>query len=647
MRPRSLLSHTAVLALLVATPALAEPPTLERVVLSTGGVGFFSYGADVETDGRLGITLPIEQIDDVLRSLTLFDAQGAVQGISLPGATPLADLFRDAPFAETDLDSLPQLLLALRGATIEATGPKKLEGRVVSVVREEVERQPPRHRVTVFGDDGLRTFVLEDADAINLKDDDVEIRLQRVLSDMADLRRAQERRLEIQLAPGAVRHVGFGYLAEVPLWKATYRLALDGDEGLLQGWAVIENMSGRDWDGVQVDLVTGAPLALRQNLYRAYYVNRTDVPVAGTAGGEERAFAADSANLAAAAPAPAMEAMKGMAPRQAGLATGESEEAGPQAIYHLAQPVSVNAGHTLLAPLVDRRQKLTRLALFRDSGGERHPRAAVRLKNESKAALPGGLVTVFERTASGAPTYAGDVQLPPLEPGAEEMLGYALDRKLTVERQEESTGRIETATVVDGVLEIKEREVTTLTFTARSIDPSAGRRLVIEEPERPGWTVAAPADAVTRNGAIRVERDLAPGAEQQVEIVLELPRSRTVALTGPEGEQVLLDLAGAHPTKALNAAITRLQALSRSVAEAEADLGRAETARGETVGEQERLRANLESVPADSDLARRYLAELSASEDRLQAQAKDLSAARDDLRKAQEARADFIRTLKL
>lgn len=88
MRPRSLLSHTAVLALLVATPALAEPPTLERVVLSTGGVGFFSYGADVETDGRLGITLPIEQIDDVLRSLTLFDAQGAVQGISLPGATP-------------------------------------------------------------------------------------------------------------------------------------------------------------------------------------------------------------------------------------------------------------------------------------------------------------------------------------------------------------------------------------------------------------------------------------------------------------------------------------------------------------------------------------------------------------------------------
>jgi hypothetical protein len=46
--------------------AAAEQPTLERVLLSTGGVGYFGYRAAAEEDGRVRLTVPLRQVDDIL-----------------------------------------------------------------------------------------------------------------------------------------------------------------------------------------------------------------------------------------------------------------------------------------------------------------------------------------------------------------------------------------------------------------------------------------------------------------------------------------------------------------------------------------------------------------------------------------------------
>ena len=50
----------------------------------------------------------------------------------------------------------------------------------------------------------------------------------------------------------------------------------DGD---LQGWASLENLSGEDWSGVDLTVVSGNPVTFRQALYDAYYVHRPEVPV--------------------------------------------------------------------------------------------------------------------------------------------------------------------------------------------------------------------------------------------------------------------------------------------------------------------------------------------------------------------------------
>jgi len=79
------------------------------------------------------------------------------------------------------------------------------------------------------------------------------------------------------------RTVRVGYVVAMPLWKASYRMSLPPDPkaqtARLQGWAVLENCSGRAWQDVELTLLSGNPVTFRQALYESYYVPRPTVPV--------------------------------------------------------------------------------------------------------------------------------------------------------------------------------------------------------------------------------------------------------------------------------------------------------------------------------------------------------------------------------
>jgi hypothetical protein len=59
-------------------PAFAADLTLKRVMLSSAGVGYFEYEADVDDAATLGLDVPLDQVDDVLTSLVVFDSAGGV-----------------------------------------------------------------------------------------------------------------------------------------------------------------------------------------------------------------------------------------------------------------------------------------------------------------------------------------------------------------------------------------------------------------------------------------------------------------------------------------------------------------------------------------------------------------------------------------
>src|SRR5882762_11031253 len=112
-----LLAIVALLGLFAfPTLALAQDLALKRVMLSSGGLGYFEYEATVENDATLRLTVPLDQVDDVLKSLVVYDDKGGVGGLSLPGKEPLKQAFKDSPFDEAALQSPSDLLAALKGA---------------------------------------------------------------------------------------------------------------------------------------------------------------------------------------------------------------------------------------------------------------------------------------------------------------------------------------------------------------------------------------------------------------------------------------------------------------------------------------------------------------------------------------------------
>jgi hypothetical protein len=65
------------------------------------------------------------------------------------------------------------------------------------------------------------------------------------------------------------------YVTESPAWKPSYRVVLQDDgKANLQGWAVIDNVSGEDWNDIRVGVGSTAALSFRYDLHSVRLVER-------------------------------------------------------------------------------------------------------------------------------------------------------------------------------------------------------------------------------------------------------------------------------------------------------------------------------------------------------------------------------------
>jgi hypothetical protein len=117
-------------------PADAADRSLERIMLSSGGVGYFEYEAAVDGDATLSLDVSLDQVDDILKTLVVYDDGGTAGEVTLPGREPLTQAFVDLPFDRAAPESAPALLNALQDAEVRVTGAKPMSGRLLRVVEE-------------------------------------------------------------------------------------------------------------------------------------------------------------------------------------------------------------------------------------------------------------------------------------------------------------------------------------------------------------------------------------------------------------------------------------------------------------------------------------------------------------------------------
>jgi hypothetical protein len=670
-------------AFLLSASALAQELALKRVMLSSGGVGYFEYEASVEGDASLKLTVGLEQVDDVLKSLVVYDDKGGVGGLSLAGREPLSQTFKDLPFDQGALGSPAALLNALRGAEISIGGARAMTGRVVAVTPETVmtpegRALQTRNRVTMMTEKGLQQFVLEDAESLQFADPALREQVQRALAAVANNRAKDARTIELSSKGKDKRTVRVAYIVSAPLWKASYRLTIPSDDAAtkaqLQGWAVIENLSGQDWKNVELTLVSGQPVMFRQALYRAYYVDRPEAPVevVGRLLPNIDRGQTPYAPPPPPSPAPRMAAPPPAQTRADGRAVGmggpadrleriaptnmavpaesvAAQEALTQVLFRFPTPVTVGNGRTLSVPIINGDVPIKRQALYQPETSPRNPLASVRLMNDGSSGLPPGVITIYERhgaPGSGDITYVGDARLGALPPGENRLLSYALDQKISVERDSARTDTLVRGSIAGGVLKYETLQRQTATYRVRA-PAREGRQLLIENPRLSGWKLTKPENKEIGqiDGKYRVPFDLKGGEVYSFEIVQEQTVSQQLALVDADVEQVRFYARAREFDQKTRDALGRVIQLQGAVVAAGKVLGEIDGQRQRIVQEQARIRDNLGRVPSGTDLHRRYLATLDRQETELEALAKRRGDAEVAVQSARDAVSKYVASL--
>ena len=265
---------------------------VRRVVLYKGGVGYFEHLGEVHGDQNMRIDFTSSQLNDVLQSLTVLDLNGGrITGIDYDSEAPFSQRLGALGLPLEANTNLSKFLAALRGTRLEIrNGNTEITGRLLSVERKTRVSGGTTLEVdlaTMVSDGGeVRTVEITPAVSVRIADQGVNGDVGRYLSLLASTHQQDLRRMTISAAGSGARQLYVSYISEVPIWKTTYRIVLPtkaDDKPLLQGWAIVDNTTGEDWDNVELSLVAGAPQSFIQQLSQPYYARRPVVPLPETA----------------------------------------------------------------------------------------------------------------------------------------------------------------------------------------------------------------------------------------------------------------------------------------------------------------------------------------------------------------------------
>lgn len=259
---------------------------ISKVVLYQNGVGYFERRGKIKGD-RIELRIRPDQINDVLKSLSILDlAGGSPSSVALPVERSGDQLASELPPQVRNAKGMVGLLAVLRGAQVTVEGQDgKLSGRVVGVeqldggVGPDGKPQRDSERLTLMteGDELISTQVAK-IRKVSIGDRALSVGLGQSLDISRREGAWKPVSLEVRLAGDQTHDLIISYIHEVPIWRPAYRAWVEKGKGVqLQGWAIVDNVSGESWKDVELTLVVGSPLSFRYDLHKPHTVVRPDL----------------------------------------------------------------------------------------------------------------------------------------------------------------------------------------------------------------------------------------------------------------------------------------------------------------------------------------------------------------------------------
>ena len=624
---------------------------IQKVVLYSSGVGYFEHNGQVNGSATTELRFRAAQMNDVLKSLLLQDLDGGrISTVVYPSQDPIDKILGSFDIDLSNNPSLGTVLAQMRGSSITIQAGNDIHSGVILGV-ETINKQIEgglltSEAVNIIHNGSIKSLLLSDMDGITIDDESLQDEFNKALQAVAQARDQDKKPLHISHEGNGQRRIRIGYVVETPVWKTSYRLVLPktGEtDGYLQGWAIIENQTENDWENVELTLISGRPISFIQDLYNPLYVQRPVVkfelqenlaPQMYERGMAVQADAETADNtrsgmrsqLLSAAPAPrsmAQPSMKeAMQSVQSSVITGETGE-----LYqYIIGNVSLPRQRSAMIPIVTEEITIDRVSIFNREVHPRHPLHGAHLDNSTNVHLMQGPATVLD-----ADSYAGDARLNEMPAGTRQLVSYALDFELVVDvKQRSADGEVQTARIVNGVLETQRKQVSEYTYTLKN-DSDKERTLIVEHPRRQQWSLVDTTDPFESTQTLhRFKVDVPAETDKQTfSVNEELIRSQSVHLTNLDARSLGVIVKGGSIPDRVKAALTEAIAAKQRISQLEQQIQQKEKQTRDITTEQERIRENMSSVERNSSYYKRLLSKLESQEDEIESLQKEIQALQD------------------
>jgi hypothetical protein len=671
-----------------AAPQVVKDLPVHKVVLYKNGVGYFEHAGSVTGNQRVTIDFTSPQLNDVLQSLTVLDEGGGrIAGVNYNSTTPLAEQLKTLSLGMTDDPTSTALFQALRGQRVEVTGGPggtitgrllSIETRTETIPGSDTDKTIDKFYLTLIATSGAaRVIELTPALSVRPLDANLQGQLDRYLELLSTTHANGLRHLTLDALGVGQRQLRVSYISEVPIWKSTYRIVFPrtpNGTATMQGWAVVDNTVGADWDNVQLSLVAGAPQSFIQPLSQPIYTRRVEIPIATEAQltpqtheaveekrVEQAEAQSETANEAMVAPSAVphnmmMAARKKMSSGGVGSGAGigpgyggnvggglYSNSANTLATvavegdtgvdrasdafqegdvttnafdeffeYALTQPVTIHKNESAMVPILQQALPAEHVTLWSEK--QPAPLRAVWLENKSSLTLDSGSFSIFE---SGE--FAGEGLLDPIHPGEKRLLSYAADQAVRVKVTARDNRRtLRHLKISEGVVIETYMNIASVTYSAVN-SADLNRVVLIEHPRiNNGWSLDGDLKpAETSPNLYRFKLPVEAHSTATLEVRERGPVNTEVRLNPNYNQSVyLLDLVKRAPD-----ALDKLKPVidaQTALADLDRRIGESRQIENAASADEARDRENLTALKGN-DAAKRFVDELNRAEDQLQA----------------------------
>src|SRR5439155_16537095 len=187
----------------------AEMLPISQVVLFSSGVGYFQREGAVEGSQRIDLSFPVQDINDLLKSLTLRDLDGGhISAVSYDSNAPLEKTLKTYALNLHNNPSFGQLLNQARGEKVEvvlqqqATQPGTMSGSLVGVEKQKIavgkDQTVEVELLTLWCADGLRSVKLNEVQRVRFLNAIMDSELKKALETLSLAHDTQKKAVSLQ-----------------------------------------------------------------------------------------------------------------------------------------------------------------------------------------------------------------------------------------------------------------------------------------------------------------------------------------------------------------------------------------------------------------------------------------------------------------